>query len=545
MRCSILLTSLIGFFLLGAGCGSDQGNNTPDALPTDKQDAAAVNPSDAVADARQNVADVPPQDVAATDTQNAAEANPQDVAGVDAQAVTEAGMGEAGASPGAMASSSLARVTATLTDTEKSDLATSLSGFAFALWQGLRGDPSTKNNFAFSPTSISLALGMAYAGAQGSTASQMKSAMHVTSSSDVYFRSLNWLDQQLESRADAALKQAQTMYTSSGSSGAAPDPANFRLHVVNACWGDRTFTFEQPYLDTLATDFGSGVHLADFRTQPDTERLAINAWVSQETLNRINDLIPQGAIDTTTRTVLVNAIHLKLPWNNPFLEASTQPATVHQDGRLDRERPLHEQGRILGPTRRMTRPRRLPSRCPAPRSSSWSSCPRRPRRSPRSKTRWRRAMRQRSWRAWADLAPGHPRFAEVRVHDRVRAPRQRAHGAGNDGRLHPQRRLHRYLEGEAALHLRRRPQSHGGRGRAWRRGSGGDRRHAGGKRPSHGHQAGQRESAVLLRNLRPAHVDLVVLGSRHRSVVMKRSSWAAVPRRHRGSAWTTSRAGRA
>ncbi len=326
MRCSILLTSLIGFFLLVAGCGSDQGKSTPDALPTDKQDAAAVNPSDAVADAQQNVADVPPQDVAAADTQSAAEANAQDVAGVDAQVVTEAGMGEAGASPGTMASSSLARVTATLTDAEKSDLATSLSGFAFALWQGLRGDPSTKNNFAFSPTSISLALGMTYAGAQGSTASQMKSAMHVASSSDVYFRSLNWLDQQLESRADAALKQAQTMYASSGSSGAAPDPANFRLHVVNACWGDRTFTFEQPYLDTLATDFGSGVHLADFRTQPDTERLAINAWVSQETLNRINDLIPQGAIDTTTRTVLVNAIHLKLPWNDPFLDASTQPA---------------------------------------------------------------------------------------------------------------------------------------------------------------------------------------------------------------------------
>jgi serpin B len=339
----------MGSFLLCAGCGSDQGSSTPDARPADKQDAAAVtppdaavepdavvvNPPDAVADARpdvaatgpQDAADVPAQDVTAIDTSNAAEANPQDVAGVDAQAGTEAGTGEAGEGLGAMASSSLARETATLTDTERTDLATSLSGFAFALWQGLRGDPSAKNNFAFSPTSISLALGMTYAGAQGSTASQMKSTMHVTSTSDVYFRSLNWLDAQLESRADAALKQAQNRYKSSGSSGAAPDPANFRLHVVNACWGDRTFTFEQPYLDILATDFGSGVHLADFRTQPDTERLAINAWVSQETLNRINDLIPQGAIDTMTRTVLVNAIHLKLPWNDPFLETSTKPAT--------------------------------------------------------------------------------------------------------------------------------------------------------------------------------------------------------------------------
>jgi serpin B len=291
----------------------------PDAGPDARQDVAATSPLDA--------ADVPLQDVAAPDTRSATDANPLDVASVDAQAGTEAGTSEAGSNPGAMASSSLARLTATLTDTERTNLATGLSSFAFALWQGLRADPSTKNNFAFSPTSIALALGMVYAGAQGSTASQMQSAMHVASSNDVYFRSLNWLDTQLESRADAALKQAQSMYKSGGSYGAAPDPANFRLHVVNACWGDRTFTFQQPYLDTLATAFGSGVHLADFRTQPDTERLAINAWVSQETLNRINDLIPQGAIDTTTRTVLINAIHLKLPWYDPFRPTSTKPAT--------------------------------------------------------------------------------------------------------------------------------------------------------------------------------------------------------------------------
>ena len=335
MLCSKWLTSPIGFVLLVAGCGSDQGTSTPDAVTPGKQDAAVVNPPDGLPSAWQDVAtidsqgaaDAPSRDVAAIDTQNAVEVNPLDVTGVDGQAGIEAGTGEVGASSGTMASSSLARVTATLTDKEKNDLSTSMSGFAFALWQGLRGDLSTKNNFAFSPTSISLALGMVYAGAQGDTASQMKSSMHITSSSEVYFRSLNWLDAQLESRADAALKQSQNMYKSAGSYGTAPDPANFRLHVVNACWGDRTFTFEQPYLDTLATNFGTGVRLADFRTQPDAERLAINAWVSQETLNRINDLIPQGAIDTITRSVLVNAIHLKLPWYDPFMETSTMPAT--------------------------------------------------------------------------------------------------------------------------------------------------------------------------------------------------------------------------
>ena len=122
MRCSIVLSSLVGLFLLGVGCGSDKGGNPPDAWPLDAQDGAAVSPPDALADAGQEVsasgspdaADVPWQEVAAADTQNAAEAAAQDVAGVDAQAGLEAGTGEAGADPGAMASSPLARETPTL-----------------------------------------------------------------------------------------------------------------------------------------------------------------------------------------------------------------------------------------------------------------------------------------------------------------------------------------------------------------------------------------------------------------------------------------------
>jgi serpin B len=234
---------------------------------------------------------------------------------------------EAGSNPGPLAISPLPRETAELSNTEKTDLATSLSGFAFTLLQEIRKGSRATDNLAFSPTSISLALGMAYAGAKGTTASQMKDAMHVSSANDAYFRSLNWLDQQLATRAADALTQAQQQYTRGGSSGAAPDPANFRLHVVNECWGERTMPFEQPYLDLLATNFGSGMRLADFKTQPETERLAINAWVSEQTLNRINDLLLPGSIDSLTRAVLVNAIHLKLPWYDPFIVASTVPGT--------------------------------------------------------------------------------------------------------------------------------------------------------------------------------------------------------------------------
>jgi serpin B len=80
---------------------------------------------------------------------------------------------------------------------------------------------------------------------------------------------------------------------------------------------------QNAYLDTLATGFGAGLRLADFRGQPEKERLAINAWVSQETFNRIEDLILPGFVDADTRCVLVNALYLKLPWADPFLASDT------------------------------------------------------------------------------------------------------------------------------------------------------------------------------------------------------------------------------
>jgi serpin B len=47
---------------------------------------------------------------------------------------------------------------------------------------------------------------------------------------------------------------------------------------------------------------------------------------------RINGLLPPGSLDSGTRMVLVNAIHLKLPWTSVFHEASTGPGTFTKAG---------------------------------------------------------------------------------------------------------------------------------------------------------------------------------------------------------------------
>jgi serpin B len=64
----------------------------------------------------------------------------------------------------------------------------------------------------------------------------------------------------------------------------------------------------------------------DFINQSEESRQAVNQWVEDQTADRIVDLIPAGAINEFTRTVLVNAVYLKAPWRNTFDPDSTRPA---------------------------------------------------------------------------------------------------------------------------------------------------------------------------------------------------------------------------
>jgi len=77
------------------------------------------------------------------------------------------------------------------------------------------------------------------------------------------------------------------------------------------------------------------VYPQDFIHQFDQARLNINAWVSDETADKINNLLPQGSLNSQTRMVLVNAIHIKLPWDQPFGASATAPSTfTRADGTI-------------------------------------------------------------------------------------------------------------------------------------------------------------------------------------------------------------------
>lgn len=189
------------------------------------------------------------------------------------------------------------------------DLATLVDGnseFAFDLYQAL-GDSG--GNLFYSPYSISQALAMTYAGARGDTEKQMADTLNfLLSQGDSLHPAFNGLDIDLSSRGGGAKGK---------------DEEGFRLNIVNAIWGQEDFKFLSEYLDILAENYGAGLRILDFIKAPEQSRITINEWVSDQTEDRIEDLIPQGAIDALTRLVLTNAIYFNAAWQYPFNEEAT------------------------------------------------------------------------------------------------------------------------------------------------------------------------------------------------------------------------------
>jgi serpin B len=101
------------------------------------------------------------------------------------------------------------------------------------------------------------------------------------------------------------------------------DDKGFRLNIINSIWGQKDFQFLPAFLDVLAQNYGAGLRILDFSSAPEKSRLTINKWVSDQTEDRIENLIPQGIIDTFTRLVLTNAIYFNAAWQHPFNEEAT------------------------------------------------------------------------------------------------------------------------------------------------------------------------------------------------------------------------------
>jgi len=203
------------------------------------------------------------------------------------------------------------------------------NAFALDLYGALKNGAG---NLFFSPYSVQSALLMAREGAAGETATQMDAVLHT-----------GGLDRGSAYRALRAGLKPPTFQEGWGKD--AKQRLAYEMNVANAMWGQQGFVFEPAFTKELDKGFGAPLVRVDF-TDGDTARKRINAWVEQETREKIKDIVPEGLPTPSTRLVLANAIYFKAPWQEKFKQSLTKDDTfTGPDGKQTKAPFLHRKGR--------------------------------------------------------------------------------------------------------------------------------------------------------------------------------------------------------
>jgi len=180
----------------------------------------------------------------------------------------------------------------------------------------LREAAGERDNFFASPLSFELALAMTRAGARGETAQQMDAVLHLPPEAPRVFR---------EATKKLAENVPERRSRRPHGDGEGDDDFGYVLSIANGLFVQKSWTFELAFRTTAIQDYGADCRELDFANAP-AARAAINGWVDEKTAHKIQDIVPPDLPMPDTRMALVNAIHFKAAWNDPFSEKATADA---------------------------------------------------------------------------------------------------------------------------------------------------------------------------------------------------------------------------
>ena len=198
-------------------------------------------------------------------------------------------------------------------DDRLQELTTGNASFALDLYKQLSAD---HDNLFLSPFSISVALAMTFAGAQGETREQMQQVLAFTLGDDVHPAFAD-LQAELKTRESTIGRDPST------DSDDEEEIDAFQLAVANALWGQEGYGFADDYLSLIEENYGGGLREVDYAHDHDGARDQINDWVAEHTNDRIDPLLPETALSPQSVLVLTNAIYFLASWLHEFDPSDT------------------------------------------------------------------------------------------------------------------------------------------------------------------------------------------------------------------------------
>ena len=157
----------------------------------------------------------------------------------------------------------------------------------------------TNGNLVFSPLSISIAMMMAYEGAEGETKKEIQEVFNIENEEELreYYKSLM-----------AVLNRENKTYESS---------------IANSVWAEQSLNLVQEFKELIKEHYDGELNSVNFIELPEEARQEINAWIEEKTNGLIKEMLGQGTIRPDTALVIVNAIYFKGSWEKKFNKIDT------------------------------------------------------------------------------------------------------------------------------------------------------------------------------------------------------------------------------
>ncbi len=196
-----------------------------------------------------------------------------------------------------------------------------LNRFAFRLFQQLC-EEQPEGNLFLSPSSVAIALAMTHLGTNGKTEDELASLLGYSMPE--------------EKRREAFRELAEATRT-----------GGVEFRSANRLWAQASYHFLDDFLRATREDFGAELAAVDFENDVDAARREINAWIEEQTANRIQQAVPPGCLDAMTRLVLVNAVYFLGNWESPFEKESTNDVDfIQTDGSNVPVPTMHQSGQF-------------------------------------------------------------------------------------------------------------------------------------------------------------------------------------------------------
>ena len=173
------------------------------------------------------------------------------------------------------------------------------NAFTFDLLRAVRKHTDKANVF-ISPLSVGMALNMTLGGAAGTTADEMRTALHESGYSQADINAYS-------KRLREVLLKADPQTT---------------IGIANSIWYHQGATVKAPFLDANRTYYDAEVQALDFSSPSATA--TINGWCARKTNNKIKEIVKQ--VDPTTFMYLINAVYFKGAWTTRFEKKNTHSA---------------------------------------------------------------------------------------------------------------------------------------------------------------------------------------------------------------------------